>query len=78
MKKFVKNKELFLFNGFVGSDKDVRLPISIITDRAWQSFFANQIFIKPTKVDFEKYKPKVLLVALNDFKSIPQKEGTNS
>ena len=49
MKKFVKNKELFLFNGFVGSDEEVRLPISIITDRAWQSIFANQIFIKPTK-----------------------------
>ena len=78
MKKFVKNKELFLFNGFVGSDEEVRLPISIITDRAWQSIFANQIFIKPTKVDIEKYKPKVLLIALNDFKSIPQKDGTNS
>ena len=26
MKKFVKNKEIFLFNGFVGSDEDVRLP----------------------------------------------------
>jgi len=78
MKKFVKNKELFLFNGFVGSDEEVRLPITIITDRAWQSIFANQIFIKPTKVDIEKYKPKVLLIALNDFKSIPQKDGTNS
>ena len=49
MKKFVKNKEIFLFNGFVGSDEDVRLPISILTDRAWQSLFSNQIFIKPTK-----------------------------
>ena len=78
MKKFVKNKEIFLFNGFVGSDEDVRLPISILTDRAWQSLFSNQIFIKPTKVDVEKYKPKVLLVALNDFKSIPKKDGTNS
>ena len=64
MKKFVKNKELFLFNGFVGSDEDVRLPISILTDRAWQSLFANQIFIKPTKIDIEKYKPKVKLVLL--------------
>ena len=78
MKKFVKNKELFLFNGFIGADEDVRLPISILTDRAWQSIFANQIFIKPTKLDIDKHKPKVLLVALNDFKSIPQKEGTNS
>ena len=78
MKKFVRNKELFLFNGFVGADKEARLPISIITDKAWQSLFANQIFIKPTKEEMKKHKPKVILLALNDFKSIPKKDNTNS
>jgi phosphoenolpyruvate carboxykinase (ATP) len=78
MKKFVRNKELFLFNGFVGADKEARLPISIITDKAWQSIFANQIFIKPTKEEIKKHKPKVILLSLNDFKSVPKKDGTNS
>jgi phosphoenolpyruvate carboxykinase (ATP) len=78
MKKFVRNKELFLFNGFVGADEEARLPISIITDKAWQSLFANQIFIKPTKEEMKKHKPKVILLALNDFKSIPKKDNTNS
>ena len=78
MKKFVRNKELFLFNGFVGADEEARLPISIITDKAWQSLFANQIFIKPTKEEMKKHKPKVILLALNDFKSIPKKDSTNS
>src|ERR671912_285897 len=78
MKKFVRNKELFLFNGFVGADEEARLPISIVTDKAWQSLFANQIFIKPTKEEMKKQKPKVILLALNDFKSIPKKDNTNS
>jgi phosphoenolpyruvate carboxykinase (ATP) len=78
MKKFVRNKELFLFNGFVGADNEARLPVSIITDNAWQSLFANQIFIKPTKEEIKKYKSKVVLLALNDFKSIPKKDSTNS
>lgn len=78
MKKFVRNKELFLFNGFVGADNEARLPISIITDKAWQSLFANQIFIKPTKEEIKKHKSKVVLLALNDFKSIPKKDSTNS
>jgi len=78
MKKFVRNKELFLFNGFVGADEEARLPISIITDKAWQSIFANQIFIKPTKEEIKKHKPKVILISLNDFKSIPKKDSTNS
>src|SRR5829696_5344444 len=78
MKKFVRNKELFLFNGFIGADEEARLPISIITDKAWQSIFANQIFIKPTKEEIKKHKPKVILISLNDFKSIPKKDSTNS
>ena len=68
MKKSVRNKELFLFNGFVGADEEARLPISVITDKAWQSIFANQIFIKPTEEELKKHRSKVFLFCLNDFK----------
>ena len=78
MKKSVRNKELFLFDGFVGADKEARLPISVITDNAWQSVFANQIFIKPTEEELKKHKSKVFLFCLNDFKAVPKKDGTAS
>ena len=78
MKKSVRNKELFLFNGFVGADEEARLPISVITDKAWQSIFANQIFIKPTEEELKKHRSKVFLFCLNDFKAVPKKDGTAS
>jgi phosphoenolpyruvate carboxykinase (ATP) len=45
MKNFVNDKELFIFDGFVGADKETRLPIRVINDHAWQSLFARQLFI---------------------------------
>lgn len=78
MKKFAKGKELFLFNGFVGADRNTRFPISIVTDRAWQSLFANQIFIKPSDDELKNFIPKIILFSINDFKAIPKKEKTHS
>ena len=79
MKKYIKNKNLFLFNGFVGADKKNRFPVNILTDKAWQCLFANQIFIKPRKNDLlEQKKNGVTLISLNDFKAFPKKEGTRT
>ena len=32
MKKFINNKEIFIFDGFIGADPELRLAIRIITD----------------------------------------------
>ncbi len=80
MKKFAKDKEFFVFDGFIGADKNSRLPIRIVTDKAWHSLFASQIFIKPDKKDLEleHHLPKFTLFAINDFSAIPEYEGTNT
>jgi phosphoenolpyruvate carboxykinase (ATP) len=41
MKKHIEDKELFIFDGFVGADPDNRLPIRIINNRAWHNLFAH-------------------------------------
>ena len=78
MKKHVENKDIFVFDGFVGADKEHRLPIRIITDHAWQSLFVRQLFIRPTAEELESHKPEYTLFAINDFKAIPEVDGTRS
>ena len=39
-----EGKEFYIFDGFVGADPDTRLPIRVITDKAWHSLFANSNF----------------------------------
>lgn len=78
MKHFVDGKDLFIFDGFVGADKKNRLSIRVINDHAWQSLFANQLFIVPTKEELESHKPEFTVMCINDFESIPKIDGTSS
>ncbi len=72
------NDKLYVFNGFVGADPFSRLSIRVITDKAWHSLFANQIFIKPSKDELVNFKPEFTLLSLNDFTAVPEQDGTKS
>lgn len=78
MKKFVEGKEIFVFDGFVGADKENRLAIRVINDHAWQSLFARQLFVRPTQEELESHEPEFTLLCLNDYESIPEIDGTSS
>ena len=78
MKRHVKDKEIFIFDGFVGADIEHRLPIRVITDHAWQNLFVRQLFIRPSAAELESHKPEYVLLALNEFKAIPEVDGTRT
>jgi len=78
MKKFVEGKELFVFDGFAGADKENRLPIRVLTDHAWQSLFARQLFVRPSSAELQTHDPEFTVMSLNDFEAIPEVDGTNS
>ena len=78
MKNFVENKELFVFDGFVGAAKDTRLPIRVINDQVWQSLFARNLFIRPTQDELENHEPEFTVLCINDFEAVPEEDGTAS
>lgn len=78
MKKNVQGKEFYIFDGFVGACLDMRLAIRVITDKAWHSLFANQIFIRPTQKELRNHEPEFTLLSVNDFGAIPESEGTRT
>ena len=78
MKKSIQDKEIFIFDGFVGADKGNRLPIRIINDHAWQSLFARQLFVRPTKEELDNHEPEFTVICINDFEALPEIDGTNS
>ncbi len=78
MKTFVNNKELYVFDGFVGADPGTRLPIRVINDHAWQSLFARQLFIRPSKEELENHNPEFTILCINEFEAIPEIDGTKS
>jgi phosphoenolpyruvate carboxykinase (ATP) len=72
------NKNLHIFDGFVGADPLSRLSIRVITDKAWHSLFSNQIFIKPTRGELVNFVPEFTLLSINDFAANPEIDGTKS
>jgi phosphoenolpyruvate carboxykinase (ATP) len=78
MKKYVEGKAFFIFDGFVGADPEIKLPIRVITDKAWHGLFATQIFIRPTLTELKNHKPEFTLLSVNDFGAMPELEGTRT
>src|SRR5215216_481382 len=73
MKKHVEDKEMFIFDGFVGADPESRLPIRIINNRVWHSLFARQLFIRPQPEELESHAPKFTLLSCDDLLLSPKK-----
>ena len=69
---------LFVFDGYGGADPAYRLPIRIITQYAWHSLFAHQLFVRPTPEELTGFEPGFILLDLPDFQADPVRHGVNS
>lgn len=76
---FLQGEELFVQDCYVGADPDYRMPIRIITEKAWHSLFARNMFITTENRDeLKKFVPDFTVVALPGFKVDPAVDGTRS
>ncbi|MEM4237870.1 MAG: phosphoenolpyruvate carboxykinase (ATP), partial [Candidatus Nitrosocaldaceae archaeon] len=67
--------DIFVFDGYVGADPKAAMSIRVITDTAWQSLFARQLFIRDSKSYSE---PEFIVISLTSFKANPTIDGTKS
>ena len=58
----------YVFDGFAGDDKDNSLNVRMITKKAWQSLFVNNMFIRPTKEDLNDFRPDFTIINAYDVK----------
>lgn len=75
---YMKERELYVFDGYAGSDKSHRLPIRIINEYAWQNLFVRQLFIRPDEGELEGHEPEFTVIALPGLKANPATDGTES
>lgn len=76
--KYLRDKELFVFDGFAGSDPLYRLPITVINEYVWHNLFAHQLFLRPTEEELMNHQPKFTIVSAPGFKANPAIHGTKS
>ncbi len=75
---FLYHKELFVADLLAGADLGYQMPIRVVTQRAWHSMFARQLFIKPALEQLAAHKPEFTIVFAPDFKCDPTLDGTQT
>lgn len=76
---YCQARDLFVQDCYVGADPEYRMPVRIISELAWHSLFARNMFITPQKAEeFKYFVPDFTLLVLPGFHSMPQVDGTRS
>lgn len=58
----LSGKRLYVQDAFCGANPDTRIAIRIITEVAWFAHFVKNMFIRPTEVELEHFKPDFVTV----------------
>ena len=76
MLAYLQGEEVFVQDCFAGADPAYRLPIRVITEYAWHSLFARNMFITtPNRDELKKHIPEFTIIALPKFKADPRIES---
>jgi len=76
---YLQGRDVFVQDCFAGADPEYNLPIRIITENAWHSLFARNMFILPkNKEEYRRHVPAFTLIVAPAFKAFPQIDDTNS
>ena len=75
---YMQGRDLFVQDCFAGASREHRLPIRIITERAWHSLFARNMFLRATPAELQSHKTQFTVIDLPAFHAVPSIDGTNS
>jgi len=78
VRKHLRERDQFVFDGFAGADPGYRLPVRIIAEKAWHALFARTLFIRPTPEELASHQPEFTVIDACTLKADPAKDGTKS
>ncbi|MFN3597583.1 MAG: phosphoenolpyruvate carboxykinase (ATP) [Rubricoccaceae bacterium] len=80
MGRYAAGRDLFVHDCYAGADERYRVRVRVITEKAWHSLFASNMFIRPPADALgEGFEPDFTVIDLADFKATdPPAVGLNS
>lgn len=76
---YSQNRDMFIFEGYAGADPTYRMPVRIITELAWHSLFARNMFIREFEPEkLSEFVPEFTVIDMPQFHADPAFDGTNS
>jgi phosphoenolpyruvate carboxykinase (ATP) len=76
---FLQGRDLFVQDCYAGADPAHRLPVRVVTELAWHSHFARNMFLLPKNPDeYRHHVPEFTIMAIPSFKGMPTIDGTST
>ncbi len=76
---YLQSRDVFVQDCYAGADLDYRLPIRIISEYAWHSLFARNMFILPgNREEYRLHVPEFTVIAVPSFKAFESIDGTRT
>lgn len=75
---YLQNREIYLFDGFAGADREYGISVRVINELASQNLFMHQMLLRPTEEELEAFTPEYTIICAPGFKCSPELDGTHS
>jgi phosphoenolpyruvate carboxykinase (ATP) len=59
---YYQGRRLYVLDVWAGADPQYRLPVRVITEQAWHSLFARNMFIQPTADELKDFEPQFTIM----------------
>ncbi len=78
-REHVAGKDLFVFDGYAGCDPRYRIKVRVVTEKAWHSLFARNMFVREEDgAALESFEPDFLVLDVCGLEAEPERDGTRS
>lgn len=79
IRAFLQKRDLFVQDCYTCADENHRLPVRVITEYAWHSLFARNMFIQPVmEIELKQFVPELTIIDIPSFQAAPEIDGTAS
>jgi phosphoenolpyruvate carboxykinase (ATP) len=78
MEEFCRSHEVFTQDVFACADARHRLRVRVVTELAWHSLFARNLFIRPNADELMNFTPDFTVISVPSVKADPKRDGTRS
>ena len=77
--RYVENlEEVYVVDAHAGADERYGLNVQVVTEQAWQSLFARQLFRRPDRPELEAFEPEWTVISMPGLLMEPEEDGTES
>jgi phosphoenolpyruvate carboxykinase (ATP) len=78
MLAYFQRRHAYVADVFAGADPAYRLPVRVVTEQAWHSLFARNMFIRPRPAELEGFEAGLTILQAPGLVAMPEFDGLRS